>query len=241
MAKIMECGAMCCEPVAAADVMQAHMNEGYFDLRPASPTRRCLVSRAAAHTMYEQTNPYKIYEPDGVINLENSTFEQLDERTVRISGASFTEAEVKTLKLEGVKCVGYRTVSIAGIYDPLTIENIGYIEDVVKKFVKDNSGLAEEDYKLSFRKYGGKESSLGIIIDCVGRTETIADTVCSLARSRMLHCDYRGRKSSAGNLAFPFSPSDIHVGPVYEFSVFHLAEVDSLTETAKTEILEVGK
>ncbi|MBQ4161118.1 MAG: 3-methylaspartate ammonia-lyase, partial [Clostridia bacterium] len=63
--------------------------------------------------------------------------------------------------------------------------------------------------------------------------QEIADMVCALARSRMLHCDYAGRKSTAGNLAFPFSPSDIHVGPVYAFSVFHLAKVDSLLETAE--------
>ena len=69
--------------------------------------------------------------------------------------------------------------------------------------------------------------------------QEIADTVCALARSRMLHCDYAGRKSTAGNLAFPFSPSDIHVGPVYEFSLFHLAKVDSLLETSKISIEEV--
>ena len=239
MAKIMECGAMCCEPVAAADVMQAYMNDSYFELRPASPKRKCLVERAAAHTMYEQTNPYKIYEPDGEIDLKDSTFEQLDERTVRIRGAKFKEAEKKTLKLEGVRCVGYRTVCIAGIYDSLTINNIDYIENLVRDFVTKNSGLPDSDYTLNFRKYGSEESSLSVIIDCVGKTQDIADTVCSLARSRMLHTDYEGRKSSAGNLAFPFSPSDIHVGPVYEFSIFHLAEVDSLTETAECEIMEV--
>ena len=80
---------------------------------------------------------------------------------------------------------------------------------------------------------------MGIILDVVGKTQEIADTVCALARSRMLHCDYEGRKSSAGNLAFPFSPSDIHVGAVYEFSVFHLAETDSLLETSKLCIEEV--
>ena len=241
MAKIMECGAMCCEPVAAADVMQAYMHKDFFDLKPASPTRKCLVERAAAHTMYEQTNPYKIYEPDGEIDLSESKFEQIDERTVRISGARFFEAEKKTLKLEGVKCVGYRTVCIAGIYDPMTIERIGYIEDVVRDFVANNSGIAADNYTLCFRKYGSADSSLSVIIDCVGKDQKTADTICSLARSRMLHTDYPGRKSSAGNLAFPFSPSDIHLGAVYEFSIFHLAVVDSLSETAATEIMEVGK
>ncbi len=241
MAKIMECGAMCCEPVAAADVMQGYMYPDRFELEPAGENRRCVASRAAAHTMYEQTNPYLIYEPDGVIDLKDAVFTQVNNRRVSVTGAIFTEAEKKTLKLEGVKRVGYRTVAIAGINDPLTIKHFSLIEDTVKRFVSENSGLDASDYTLSFRKYGGEESNLGIAIDAVGKTEEIADTVCALARSRTLHCDYEGRKSSAGNLAFPFSPSDLHAGEVYEFSVFHLAEVDSLDETAVIHIEEVGK
>ena len=123
----------------------------------------------------------------------------------------------------------------------MTIERIGYIEDIVSDFVAKNSGIPAENYTLCFRKYGSADSSLSVIIDCVGKDQKTADTICSLARSRMLHTDYPGRKSSAGNLAFPFSPSDIHVGAVYEFSIFHLAVVDSLSETAEIEIMEVGK
>ena len=73
----------------------------------------------------------------------------------------------------------------------------------------------------------------------VGKTQEIADTVCALIRSRMLHCDYEGRKSTAGNLAFPFSPSDIQMGEVYEFSVFHLAEVDTLLETSRLTVEDI--
>ena len=240
MAKIMECGAMCAEPVAAADVMQSYVYPDHFELRPAAPQRSCRAERAAAHTMYEQTNPYLIFEPDGVIDIENATFTQKDERTVSISGAIFKEAEKKTLKLEGVRLVGYRTVCIGGIYDAETARRFDEIEKTVTEFVHNNASAAPDDYVLSFRKYGGPESSLGMVIDVVGKTQAIADTVCSLARSRALHCDYEGRKSSAGNVAFPFSPSDIHVGEVYEFSVFHLAEVDSLSETSVIRTEEIG-
>ena len=243
MAKIMECGAMCSEPVAAADVMQGYMHKDYFELRPANPIRKCTVDRVAAHTLYEQSNPYLIFEPDGVCDLTNSKFEQVDERTVRVSGSVFREAEEKTLKLEGVKCSGYRTICPATIYDSETIKNIDKIIATVRGFVKENTknSLPENSYEIHFKISGGAESSLGIIMDIVGKTQEIADTVCALARSRMLHCDYEGRKSSAGNLAFPFSPSDIHVGEVYEFSVFHLAKVNSLLETAKISLEEVGK
>ena len=241
MAKIMECGAMCSEPVAAADVMQGYIYDDYFELRPANPIRRCTVDRVAAHTLYEQSNPYLIFEPDGVCDLTNSKFTQIDERTVRVSGSEFRAADEKTLKIEGVKCSGYRTICPATIYDAETIENIDLIVNTVTGFVKENAKntLPENSYDINFKLNGGAESSLGIIIDIVGKTQEIADTVCALARSRMLHCDYEGRKSTAGNLAFPFSPSDIHVGEVYEFSVFHLAKVDSLMETAEISVEEV--
>jgi len=241
MAKIMECGAMCSEPVAAADVMQAYMHKDYFELRPANPMRRCTVDRVAAHTLYEQGNPYLIFEPDGVCDLTNSQFQQVDDRTVRVSGSVFKEAAQPTLKLEGVKCSGYRTICPATIYDPETIRQFDTIQNTVMSFVRENTKnlFPEDSYTVSFKTSGGAESSLGIIMDIVGKTQEIADTVCALVRSRMLHCDYPGRKSTAGNLAFPFSPSDIHVGAVYEFSVFHLAAVDSLLETANITFEEV--
>ncbi len=235
MAKIMECGAMCAEPVAAADVMQAYIYDDHFELCPANPARRCTVDRVAAHTLYEQSNPYLIYEPDGVCDLTGSKFVQKDARTVSVTGSVFKDAEIKTLKLEGVRCSGYRTICPATIYDPLTVEKFPEIVQTVNAFVKENTQktLPENSYTVNYKTSGGAESSLGIVIDVVGKTQQIADTVCALVRSRMLHCDYEGRKSTAGNLAFPFSPSDIHVGAVYEFSVFHLAEVDSLLETSE--------
>ena len=241
MAKIMECGAMCSEPVAAADVMQGYMYDDYFELRPANPMRKCTVDRVAAHTLYEQSNPYLIFEPDGVCDLTESEFVQIDERTVRVTKSKFNEAEEKTLKLEGVRCVGYRTICPATIYDPETIKNIDYIITTVIDFVKENTKntLPQDSYTVTFKTSGGPESSMGVVMDIVGKTQEIADTVCALVRSRMLHCDYKGRKSTAGNLAFPFSPSDIHVGPVYEFSVFHLAKVDSLLETSQILVEEV--
>ncbi|MBR4013606.1 MAG: acyclic terpene utilization AtuA family protein [Clostridia bacterium] len=241
MAKIMECGAMCSEPVAAADVMQGYLYEDHFELRPANPIRKCTVDRVAAHTLYEQSNPYLIFEPDGVCDLTNSKFAQKDERTVSVSGSVFKEAEQKTLKLEGVKCAGFRTICPATVYDSETVKNMDKIINTVTNFIKETTKntLPENSYTISFKLSGGAESSLGIIMDIVGRTQEIADTVCALARSRMLHCDYEGRKSTAGNLAFPFSPSDIHVGAVYEFSVFHLAKVDSLLETSKITVEEV--
>ena len=61
-----------------------------------------------------------------------------------------------------------------------------------------------------------------IVIDVVADTQEHANAVCSVARSTLLHYGYPGRIATAGNLAFPFSPSDVKVGEVFVFSVYGL-------------------
>ncbi|MCL2378098.1 MAG: DUF1446 domain-containing protein [Defluviitaleaceae bacterium] len=63
---------------------------------------------------------------------------------------------------------------------------------------------------------------IAIVIEAVAKSQETANTICSFARSSLLHFGYEGRKSTAGNLAFPFSPSDFEAGEVYEFSVYCL-------------------
>ena len=242
MAKIMECGSMCSEPLSASDVMMGEIEDEFFTLTPMNPIRRCTVPRVAAHTMYEQSNPYHIYEPNGMIDLKNCKYEQIDSRSVRVSGSVYKPAAQKTLKLEGTRLAGYRTISIAGINDRDTIVHIEEILDGVKHFLSENlRDIPPSDYSVHLRKYGvtandiagGCEGNLGIILDVVGKTPEISATVCAVARSNMLHYDYSGRKSTAGNLAFPYSPSDIKMGAVYVFSLYHLCEVDDLMDCAK--------
>lgn len=68
---------------------------------------------------------------------------------------------------------------------------------------------------------------LGIVIEVVADTQEIAMAVLGIARTNMLHTDFPGRLCREGNMAFPFSPSDIDAGEVYRFCVHHVAEVDN--------------
>ena len=249
MAKIMECGALCAEPMTASDMMTATIKDNTFILEPASPDRRCTVERVAAHTMYEQANPYLIHEPAGTADLSRCIYEQITDRAVKVSGSAFRPAGRPTLKLEGAMLEGYRTIAIAGINDPDTIRHADMIMARVHEFVKTQTS-GDYEYQISLRKYGTPlpgappeekpQNNLGIIIDVVAKTQETANTVCALSRARFLHTDYPGRKATAGNLAFPFSPSDIVCGPVYSFGIYHLAEVDDLCETARIEYVSVG-
>ena len=253
MAKIMECGALCAEPMTAADCMIATIEKDSFTLEPASPSRRCTIARVAAHTMYEQGNPYYIYEPDGMADLQHSDYQQISDRAVRVTNSKFQPAAVPTLKLEGSMLAGYKTIAIAGVNDPETILRVDSIMNEVRKFTARNmeGKVNPEDYTIMLHKYGmplsGKgwedripDCSMGIIIEVVAKNQDIANTICALVRSRMLHTDYPGRKSTAGNLAFPYSPSDIPCGPVYTFGIYHLVQADDLNETSKMYEVKVG-
>ena len=72
---------------------------------------------------------------------------------------------------------------------------------------------------------------LGFVLEVVSRqSQEMASAVLGMARTNMLHTDFPGRLCREGNMAFPFSPSDIEVGPVYRFSVYHVAELDDPSE-----------
>ncbi|MGP3702443.1 MAG: hypothetical protein ACKD6N_01560 [Candidatus Bathyarchaeota archaeon] len=83
-----------------------------------------------------------------------------------------------------------------------------------------------------------KSKELCIIIDVVAKEQSLASTVCAFLRSSLLHFGFEGRKTTAGNLAFPFSPSDIPVGPVYIFSVWHKIKLENPCEPFKIRIVE---
>jgi hypothetical protein len=55
----------------------------------------------------------------------------------------------------------------------------------------------------------------------------------------MLHYGYEGRRSTAGNLAFPYSPSDFHAGEVYVFSIYHLLTVENPAGLFRREIIQI--
>jgi hypothetical protein len=67
---------------------------------------------------------------------------------------------------------------------------------------------------------------LGVVIDGIGRTQEVANDVLATARTLMLHSEVGGRLYGVGNMAFPYSPSDLPVGPVYCFSIWRLLKVD---------------
>ena len=242
LGKILECASICATPGSGSDCMFGYLGEDYFRVEPLSPVRKCTTLSVAAHTLYEKTNPYILPGPGGHLDLTNTTFEQDSENTVKVKGSRYVTAPKYTIKLEGAKCIGYRTASIAGTRDPIMISKIDDIVEGVRARVADNYRDKGYRYNLNFTIYGkngvmgdlepvkdAHPHELGIVIEVVADTQEQADTICASARSTMLHYGYEGRRATAGNLAFPFSPSDFHAGRVYVFSMYHIIEVEDPT------------
>ena len=79
---------------------------------------------------------------------------------------------------------------------------------------------------------------VGLIIEAVAGTQEQANTICSFCRTTLLHYGYEGRIATAGNLALPYSPSDLPAGAVYEYCIHHL--LPATPDFFKPEIVEVG-
>jgi hypothetical protein len=253
LGKILECASICATPGSGSDCMFGYIGEDYFRVEPLNPVRKCTTLSVAAHTLYEKTNPYILPGPGGHLDLHQCRFEQETDNIVRVIGTKFVPGAVNTVKLEGARPIGYRTVAIAGCRDPIMIAKIDPIIKGVEERVADNFKGKLEHYKLRFNIYGrdgvmanlepnpstAGAHELGIIIEAIAPTQKQADTICSFARSTMLHYGYEGRRSTAGNLAFPYSPSDFHAGEVYVFSVYHLLAIDNPAALFKRETVTI--
>ena len=238
--KILECAAIAASPGSGSDCAMGILREDSFVLKALSDERRFTAESAAAHTLYEKSDPYHLPGPGGILDLTECTFTELGDGTVEVRGSKHIHTPYK-VKLEGSAPVGYRTISIAGTRDPIMISTIDSIIDAVKARVALILGDAAKA-QVFFHIYGkngvmgGLEPlenttahELGIVIEVLADSQEQANTVCSLTRSTLLHYGYPGRVATAGNLAFPFSPSDVQAGTVYEFSLYHLMPIDQHT------------
>lgn len=253
MGKILECAAICASPGSGSDCMFGTLTNDGFELEALNSARKCTTVSVAAHTLYEKTNPYILPGPGGHLDLRNCTFTDMGGGKIRVEGSKFVRDDPYTVKLEGARSVGYRTVSIAGTRDPIMIREIDRTIEAVKSNVADIYQDQGWNYRLNMIVYGKdgvmgplepnpstqSAHELGIVIEAVAETQERADAVCATARSTMLHYGYPGRIATAGNLAFPFSPSDFHAGKVFEFSVYHLLETDDPVAPFKIEINEL--
>jgi hypothetical protein len=240
LSKIVECCSICCLP-GGRDAALGVLDGESFIIESMNPERRATPSSVAAHSLYEQSDPYTVHEPEGTLHLEDARYEAEDDRRARVSGARWVPADAFTVKIEGAMRVGERVVLLAGSADPRVIANIRTILPAVEATVR---SLAPPDpaspYRLQFRVYGidgvfgwgdlpdPLPREIFILGECIAQTTEEAKGVMAVTKQYLLHHGFPGRISTGGNLAFPFTPPELVAGTAYRFCAYHVMRVDAL-------------
>lgn len=50
--------------------------------------------------------------------------------------------------------------------------------------------------------------------------------MAGFSRVQVLHGEYPGQMATAGNFALPLNPLESPIGPVFNFSIYHLMDID---------------
>jgi hypothetical protein len=226
-----------------------------FEVVATNPLGQVGAMKVAHATVYENDSPFRMYEPPGILDVSSAQFEQRNPRTVVVTGSRFERCPY-SVKLEGAALVGYRSITICGVRDPVLISRIDeFLESCARQIRLQASlqGITSDNYQLLFRRYGmdgvmGEREplvgeaghELGIIGEAVAEDQETAKALMNMAHAELLHQGYQDRKHTTGNVAFPYSPSDIDCGPVYRFNIWHAMELDDPLETCAIDFVAVA-
>jgi hypothetical protein len=247
MAKIVECTSLCCRP-SGRDAMLAELSLDGFTLESMNPLAHATPASVAAHALYEQADPLEVEEPGGTLLLQGARYEALDAHRTRVCGAQFRPRARATLKIEGAAPVGARCVLLAGVADPTLLgrlpEAISSVEQRVRQLVPGAWALHSHIYGQGavFPLSPGQHSrhEAGLVIEFIAPDAALARTAAGVFKQNLLHYGYPGRVSTAGNLAFAFTPSEIDAGMAYRFVLYHVMQDAPLEHIFRIESIAIG-
>ncbi|HEV2365766.1 MAG TPA: acyclic terpene utilization AtuA family protein [Caulobacteraceae bacterium] len=254
--KVAECGTMACEG-ARRGVLTATIRAREALLRPVGEGLRCTPQSVAAHSLYENAHPYLHQECAGVLDLTDTVFEAVDDRTVRLAGSRFTPSGEYTVKLEGAALVGCQSIMVGGIRDPYVLRRfdtwLAEVREIIERAVARTLGLGAGDWTLIFHVYGkdavmgalepradhiGHE--VGIVVEATCATQDLATKAMQLARQPFLHHGVPEWLGGVTSFACLHNPAHVDRGPVYHFNLNHVALPGSPDEMFRTELLTLG-
>ncbi|MGW9373803.1 acyclic terpene utilization AtuA family protein [Streptomyces xanthophaeus] len=251
MAKTIECGAACAIPPSANGLLVT-LREDHFDVTTLAEGSRLTPRSVAAHTLYENADPFHITEPSGVLDTTEATYEAVDEQTVRVRGARYLPSEGYTNKLEGAELVGYQTVIFGGVRDRTVIEALPKLLPMAKQYfaAKILDVFAGEvdpaSVDIDYRLYGhgavlaGTEPDpltpreLGVLITVTAVDQATAHAVATFVAHASSHLPIAEYDGLVSTLAYPYSPPEMDRGPLYRFTLNHVATGVTPTELFRT-------
>jgi len=256
--KILECGAAAVVNRTSPDCMFVWLRRDHFLVEAPNPALRCTPQSIAAHSLYENADPFRLVECSGTVDLTDSEYEAVTERKVKVSGSRFLPAARYTVKLEGAELAGYQSVVIGSVRDPLIIGQIDdwlarlrvRIDDRVASIYGER--LPRDRFTLNIRVYG-RDGTMGalepvkeirghelcLIFEVTAPSQELASSIAGIIRHQALHLPIPQWSGLITALACPYNPAHLERGAVYRFTLNHVVEPDSPCEMFPMELFAI--
>lgn len=250
LGKVLECASFCAEPYGGKETVMGEISAEAVDVTAMSPMQRCTIASVSGHAMYERSNPFFEYVAGGQLDMTNCHYEQISEKTTRVTGMEFNPAEEFRVKLEGAAKIGERFVGMAGVRDPYTIANIDKVIDWAREQARERFG--DTGWELHYNVYGrngvmgdleplkdkpGHE--LCIVVQGVAPTKEMAEEVAMIGTRQMFYARLAEVKGTAGGVSFPFDEV-MQASAAYRWSMNHTMAVDDPLELFPTHTAMIG-
>lgn len=246
-AKVGECGGQCTVNPRSGGVL-IRVGATAFDIEPLDPDNACTPESVSAHMLYENSDPNRLIEPGGVLDVTEAEYRPLDSRTTRVTGSRWLSMPY-TMKLEGARSGKFQTLMLIGIEDPEVLANLDAFHDQLatglRARVKRTFPADAGDIDISLRIYGWNGTSgmpvpkdtppppdVGVLFVATAPTQELADRVAKACNPHFFHMPLRDG-IELPSYAFPFTPAEIPRGPVYEFLLNHVVHVSDPMELVR--------
>ena len=230
LGKVLECASFCAEPYGGKETVLGEISHHDVKVTAMLPAQRCTVASVAGHAMYERSNPYEEFFAGGKLDMTDCRYEQLDERTTRITGARF--------------------VGLCGIRDPYTIAHVDEVIEWARAKVRERFG--DSGWELRYSVYG-RDGVMGdleplrdrpghelcVLVQGVAPTREVAEEATLIGLRQMFYARLPDVKGTAGSVAFPLDEV-LAASPAYRWTLNHTVPVDDPLELFPMHVAEVG-
>lgn len=238
-AKIGECGALCSTNPTSGVILIEFDEEG-FTVEPMEDGAMCTPHSVSAHMLYENSDPYILYEPGGHLDVTGATYTALDDKRVRVTGGEWVPSDTYRVKLEAARLAGYQTTIMATLRNPRYVQNAQRWVDKLHAFlveeIKIRMELPPSEYDLEFRLIGidatlgslefakSTPSEVGVLGIITANDQETATEIGKLINPFVLHYPLT-ENEELPTFAFPYSPAQSDRGALYEFALNHTLEL----------------
>ncbi len=253
-AKVGECGALC-STNPTSGVIVINFDADGFTVEPMADGAACTPYLVSAHMLYENADPFLLYEPGGHLDVSDARYEALDSERVRVTGSQWVPADIYTVKLEGSRIAGYQTTLLATLREPRYVNQARAWTDKLHRFLSEDIngrlGLGDDQYSLEFRLIGidatlgdlecrdSAPAEVGVLCIVTAETAALAEEIGKMVNPHLLHYPLSEDEPQA-TFAFPYSPAESTRGALYEFCLNHVLELDDPMAGFRIETVEVG-